>query len=253
MNGLRCLPALGVVCFLSLPAALLVAADPPPEVSIRTGDGNVVIPSDQIRSYDWATHTLTLTPKAREELAKQLKGHLVSGSLFEVAVDGQAVYQGMFTTMESSRSFSTPVIVVDAQALDLRLGADQLRIQLGYPTEEFFEGKDPRADRRIQEALQAAGKLIEVNSEHTKWIAHSLSEMQSIKPGMTRGELLDVFREEGGLSTRSTQRYVFRDCPYIKVNVSFEVVGEPEDKLTKFPQDKITKISTPFLEWSIMD
>src|SRR5262249_45174687 len=58
----------------------------------------------------------------------------------------------------SSRSFSTPVIVVDAQAVEPKLGADQLRIQLGYPSAEFYKGEDPRADRRIREALKASDK-----------------------------------------------------------------------------------------------
>jgi hypothetical protein len=64
---------------------------------------------------------------------------------------------------------------------------------------------------------------------------------------------LKVFREEGGLSTRTTQRYVYRECPYIKVDVTFEAVGAPEDKLAKSSKDKVATISRPFLEWSILD
>jgi hypothetical protein len=70
---------------------------------------------------------------------------------------------------------------------------------------------------------------------------------------MTRVDLLKVFREEGGLSTRTQRRFAYRDCPYIKVDVEFEPVGEPEDKLSQLPEDKIIKISKPFLEWSIID
>jgi hypothetical protein len=136
-----------------------VAADPSPEVDVRAEEGKVLIAADQIRSYDWATHTLTLAPKVREELAKRLrKDRLVSGIPFAVTVGATVVYQGSFTTIESSRSFSTPVIVVDAQAVEPKLGADQLRIQLGYPTAEFYKGEDPRADRRIREALKASDK-----------------------------------------------------------------------------------------------
>ena len=89
--------------------------------------------------------------------------------------------------------------------------------------------------------------------EHTEWIAKSLKEIEGVKVGMTRLDLLRVFKEEGGLSTRTQRRYVYRDCPYIKVEVEFEPVGEPENKLSQSPRDKIIKISKPFLEWSILD
>jgi hypothetical protein len=89
--------------------------------------------------------------------------------------------------------------------------------------------------------------------EHTEWIAKSLKEIESVKVGMTRVDLLRVFKEEGGISTRTWRRYVYRDCPYIKVDVEFEPVGEPENKVSQSSRDKIIKISQPFLEWSIMD
>ena len=89
--------------------------------------------------------------------------------------------------------------------------------------------------------------------EHTEWIAKSLKEIETVKVGMTRADLLRVFKEEGGISTRTWRRYVYRDCPYIKVDVEFEPVGEPENKTLQSPRDKIIKISKPFLEWSIID
>ena len=45
---------------------------------------------------------------------------------------------------------------------------------------------------------------------HSEWIAQSLREMETIKVGMTRADLLRVFREEGGLSTRTQRQYVYR-------------------------------------------
>lgn len=89
--------------------------------------------------------------------------------------------------------------------------------------------------------------------EHTAWIAKSLKEMESVKLGMTRGELLKVFKEEGGISTRKWRRYAYRDCRYIKVDVEFEPAGDPENQINQNTLDKITKISKPFLEWSIAD
>jgi hypothetical protein len=89
--------------------------------------------------------------------------------------------------------------------------------------------------------------------EHKAWITKSLREMETVKVGMTRGELLKVFEEEGGISTRTWRRYVYRDCQNIKVDVEFEPVGDPENKMNQSTADRITKISKPFLEWSIVD
>ena len=89
--------------------------------------------------------------------------------------------------------------------------------------------------------------------DHPEWLANSLREMQTVKPGMTREDLFNVFQEEGGLSTRTQRTYVYRDCRIIKVDVTFEVVGSPEENLVESPKDVIREISKPFLDWSILD
>ena len=91
------------------------------------------------------------------------------------------------------------------------------------------------------------------DQEHAKWIASVMDSIQTVKPGMTRNDLLRVFTIEGGLSNRLHRTYVYKRCPYIKVAVEFEAVGNPEDILTEMPADKIEKISTPFLQYSVMD
>ena len=105
--------------------------------------------------------------------------------------------------------------------------------------------------------LIAASPLTYSQSEkpesHPEWIARSLKNMQSVKVGMTRKELLEVFKEEGGISTRTWRRYVYRECPYIKVDVEFRPTEKLEDRGTEYPSDEIVKISKPFLEQSIVD
>ncbi len=94
---------------------------------------------------------------------------------------------------------------------------------------------------------------------HKEWIANSLKEIQKIKAGMTRAELLKVFTTEGGISTGLNRRFVYRECQYIKVDVEFEAVGraarDAEGRVTleEDGRDIITKISKPYLEWSILD
>ena len=89
--------------------------------------------------------------------------------------------------------------------------------------------------------------------DHTEWIQRSLREIETVKVGMTRADLLKVFTEEGGISTRTWRRYVYRNCPNIKVDVEFEAIDDAENKVVQSPKDRIVKISKPFLEWSIAD
>ena len=97
------------------------------------------------------------------------------------------------------------------------------------------------------------------SQQQTEWVATSLREMQKVKVGMTRADLLKVFTTEGGLSTALSRRYVYRGCPYIKVDVEFEPVGRPardaDGRVTMVEADGdvIKRISKPYLEWGIAD
>jgi hypothetical protein len=87
------------------------------------------------------------------------------------------------------------------------------------------------------------------NPEHTEWISNALRSMQNVKVGMTRADLMRIFGTEGGISTTSQRTYVYRQCPYIKVDVKFAASSREGE----MPTDKIIEISRPYLEWSIMD
>ena len=89
----------------------------------------------------------------------------------------------------------------------------------------------------------------QVDPEHTRWIAGALKTIQTIKVGMTRADLMKLFTVEGGLSSTSQRTYVYQQCPYIKVDVEFS----PSSREEEWPSDKISKISRPYLAWSIMD
>jgi hypothetical protein len=92
-----------------------------------------------------------------------------------------------------------------------------------------------------------------VAAERIKWVEESLKQMQTVKVGMTRAELLKVFAEEGGISTRTQQTYVYRGCQYFKVDVRFEPVGARAAAAPYPPGDKIVNISKPYLDWGIAD
>jgi hypothetical protein len=95
--------------------------------------------------------------------------------------------------------------------------------------------------------------------DHVVWVAEVLGRIQTIKPGMTRSELLTVFTTEGGLYTGLHRTFVSRECPYFKVDVEFEAVGGPSRDgdgrvtLVEGDQDRIVKVSRPYLQFSTAD
>jgi hypothetical protein len=92
-----------------------------------------------------------------------------------------------------------------------------------------------------------------VDQDLTNRISDILTECQKVKPGMTRAELSKVFTTEGGLSTAKHRTYVYRTCPYIKVDVDFAVFDPAHNVTQERPTDTISKISKPYLDWSITD
>jgi hypothetical protein len=95
--------------------------------------------------------------------------------------------------------------------------------------------------------------------DHTVWVAQALKRMQTIKPSMTRENLLTVFTTEGGLSTALQRTFVSRDCPYFKVDVEFRAVNRPNRDangrvtFVEDGQDVILKISRPYLQFAVAD
>ena len=95
--------------------------------------------------------------------------------------------------------------------------------------------------------------------DHLTWVTHAMQRMQTIKPGMTREDLLKVFTTEGGLFTGLRRIYVSRECGYFKVDVEFRATGRPERDgdgrvtLLEDSRDIIVKISRPYLAFSILD
>ena len=104
-----------------------------------------------------------------------------------------------------------------------------------------------------QKSINPAQSPSEIDLAHTKWIDSVMSSILTIKPGAARKDLLRVFKEEGGLSTRTQRTYVYKRCPYIKVDVRFAPVGAEDNGLTEMPEDKVITISRPYLGYSVAD
>ena len=112
-----------------------------------------ILSNEDIVTYSQATHEIVLTASAAERI--QSLQPPTSGLAFAVCVDGQPVYAGAFWPGYSSQSYDgitiDPILVTRERPV--------IQIQLGYPGPDFFQGKDPRSDPRVLEALQEDGKL----------------------------------------------------------------------------------------------
>lgn len=106
-----------------------------------------------------------------------------------------------------------------------------------------------------QEVAVDARPELQIDQEHTQWIQHVIRSLSNITPGMRRKALNRILDEDGGMSSRSQGRYAYRHCPYIKVDVEFSPVDEDASRSADgwSPDDKIVKISRPYLEYPISD
>jgi hypothetical protein len=123
--------------------------------------------------------------------------------------------------------------------------------ELAEPGNESLLPEWAKGPTQIQDESVPVGH--EYDRERAKWIAKVLRQIEKIKPGMKRLDLLKVFTIEGGLSTRFLRTYVYSECPYIKVNVRFKAATNVSNGVEEDSDDIIESISQPFLAWSVMD
>jgi len=93
-------------------------------------------------------------------------------------------------------------------------------------------------------------------ADNAHWLADSLKEMETIQSGMTRRDLLKVFRPAGGISRVGSFKgvYVYRDSPFIKVDVEFAApTGTAASGAPESQEDVITSISRPYLAQAAYD
>ena len=123
--------------------------------------------------------------------------------------------------------------------------------ELAEPANESLLPEWAKSRSQIQDESVPVGD--QYNQERTMWIAKVLRQIEKIKPGMKRQDLLKVFTTEGGLSTRLQRTYVLSECPYIKVNVRFKAATNESSGMEEDSDDMIESSSQPYLAWSVMD
>jgi hypothetical protein len=141
--------------------AIYLSADdtPPAKLAILSHveiAATPILSRDDIVSYSRETHEIEVTRVAYLRV-RELEVPL-TGRSFAVCVDRHPVYVGAFMTSLWSGTFDG-VVILQWLTVETSLDHHVLRLELGYPTPEWFSGQDPRADPSILEALERAEKL----------------------------------------------------------------------------------------------
>ncbi len=134
----------------------------------------------------------------------------------------------------------------------ISLSAKALSAQTTFPN-------DPMSSLLEPQPLVPRSLSVQPDPQQTQWASQALTEMQTVRVGMTRAQMANVFERAGGLyllpiTAPLSGVYSYRKCPYFKVNVDFQPVRKAQkDKFGSVwtpedPKDVITKISKPFLE-----
>jgi len=105
-----------------------------------------------IISYQQTTHEIELTETANQRVSES--DFPVRGKVFVICVNHQPIYWGAFWTWISSLSFDGVVICEPLMPDD-----NTITLQLGYPSQDFYSGEDPRSHPDILHSLEQAGKL----------------------------------------------------------------------------------------------
>ena len=87
---------------------------------------------------------------------------------------------------------------------------------------------------------------------HQQWLEERYKEAISIKPGMSRADLIMLFDEDGGVQMVAATRYVLKSCRLIQIEVKFNAYGA-DFRAIPAKDLKIIDISRPFLQPMALD
>lgn len=119
----------------------------PAGFDVRAADGTVLLAATDIRGYEWATHTLTVSEAAKTKLTES------DPAEFVVWLDGKAVYRGKFWRALADEPCPGPVILLGDTP------NDRIRIDFNYGGPDPTEAEDVRRNETVRDALDRAGKL----------------------------------------------------------------------------------------------
>ena len=120
-----------------------------------------ILTQDDIVVYDWAFHSITLTPSGEKKLfeysvegSDEVGRLALRGREFIVTVDGERCYGGAFWWKIYSAPYMHPVIDVYKRSQTIEIRRAFPRLPPNEPP-----SPDPRFDPRVEKALKDTGKF----------------------------------------------------------------------------------------------
>ena|ERR1019366_8657870 len=97
---------------------------------------------------------------------------------------------------------------------------------------------------------QAEAPRAHPDTDRAKWVEKCLRDFESIKTGMTRGEIEGKLSTDGGIQSVSPVRFAHPACGYFKIDVEFEFKRDAADqnRAIQGNGDKATRVSKPYIE-----
>lgn len=94
-----------------------------------------------------------------------------------------------------------------------------------------------------------------LNGQGPDWVASCLKDFAAIKIGMTRRQLEDAFRKDGGIYTATHVRFAHPTCGYFKIDVEFDCKKDAADqnRAIQSTDDPVIHVSKPYLETPSID
>ena len=83
-------------------------------------------------------------------------------------------------------------------------------------------------------------------------IQMAISDVNHLRPGMTRSDLEKSFQQDGGMQPLDDNVYRYVKCPYIKIRVVFKN-DHPDVLYKESPRNIIRSVSKPYLEYAFSD
>jgi hypothetical protein len=84
-------------------------------------------------------------------------------------------------------------------------------------------------------------------------IKEAISIAGNLKEGSIRSEVERDFELDGGIQSRGLSRYMLKKCHLIKIDVTFSKDKNSGTWIVGSPDDKVTSVSKPYLEYPVMD
>jgi hypothetical protein len=141
-------------------AIYLTGEDIPPSDMPNLSQFNIVdkpiIATSDIVSYNSETHELNLTAGAYQRIVS-LKIPMM-GKAFVVCVDKKPIYWGAFMAPISSYLFAGVTIMQPLSTQE----SETIELKLGFLNPPIYGGEDPRGNSEIIQALDKAGKLVQI-------------------------------------------------------------------------------------------